>query len=133
MTPCASTRDRVYVEVIGMSNPSKFDLPQGTLDLLILQVVARGPIHGYAIAQHIQMLSKEALQIQQGSLYPALHRLENKSLLVAEWGPTETGREAKFYRLTAKGRTHLKTETESWERLTEVVALILQHPLGEPS
>lgn len=133
MTPCASTRDRVYVEVIGMSNPSKFDLPQGTLDLLILQVVARGPIHGYAIAQHIQMLSKETLQIQQGSLYPALHRLENKSLLVAEWGPTETGREAKFYRLTAKGRTHLKTETESWERLTEVVALILQHPLGEPS
>jgi PadR family transcriptional regulator PadR len=116
-----------------MSNPSKFDLPQGTLDLLILQVVARGPIHGYAIAQHIQMLSKEALQIQQGSLYPALHRLENRSLLVAEWGPTETGREAKFYRLTAKGRTHLKTETESWERLTEVVALILQHPLGEPS
>jgi PadR family transcriptional regulator PadR len=116
-----------------MSTSSKFDLPQGTLDLLILQVVARGPIHGYAIAQHIQMLSKEALQVQQGSLYPALHRLENKSFLVAEWGPTETGREAKFYRLTARGRTHLKAETESWERLTEVVALILQHPLGEPS
>jgi PadR family transcriptional regulator, regulatory protein PadR len=116
-----------------MPTSPKFDLPQGTLDLLILQVVARGPIHGYAIAQHIQMLSKEALQVQQGSLYPALHRLENKSFLVAEWGPTETGREAKFYRLTAKGRTHLKAETESWERLTEVVALILQHPLGEPS
>jgi transcriptional regulator len=116
-----------------MSTPSKFDLPQGTLDLLILRVVALGPIHGYAVAQHIQMISKEALQIQQGSLYPALHRLENKNFLVAEWGPTETSREAKFYRLTAKGRTQLKTETESWERLTEVVAMILQHPLGEPS
>lgn len=116
-----------------MSTPSKFDLPQGTLDLLILRVVALGPIHGYAIALHIQMISKEALQIQQGSLYPALHRLENKNFLAAEWGLTETGREAKFYRLTAKGRTHLKTETENWERLTKVVAMILQHPLGEPS
>jgi transcriptional regulator len=110
-----------------MSTPSKFELPQGTLDLLILRVVALAPIHGYAIAQHIQMISKEALQIQQGSLYPALHRLENKNFLAAEWGPTETGREAKFYRL------QLKTETESWERLTEVVAAILQHPVGELS
>ena len=133
ITPCTSTRHRVYVEAVGMTAPSEFDLPQGTLDLLILRVVALGPIHGYAIAQHIQMISKEALQIQQGSLYPALHRLENKNFLVAEWGPTETGREAKFYRLTAKGRTQLKTETQSWERLTEVVAMILQHPLGEPS
>jgi transcriptional regulator len=116
-----------------MTIPSKFDLPQGTLDLLILRVVALGPVHGYAIAQRIQMISKDALQIQQGSLYPALHRLENKKFLVSEWGPTDTGREAKFYRLTAKGRTQLKTETESWERLTEVVAMILQHPLGEPS
>ncbi len=133
MTPCTSTDRRVYVEAIGMTSPSKFELPQGTLDLLILRVVALGSIHGYAIAQRIQMISKEALQIQQGSLYPALHRLENKNFLVAEWGPTETGREAKFYRLTAKGRTQLKTETESWERLTEVVAMILQHPLGEAS
>jgi transcriptional regulator len=116
-----------------MSIPPKFDLPQGTLDLLILRVVALGPIHGYAIAQRIQMISKEVLQIQQGSLYPALHRLENKNFLVAEWGPTDTGREAKFYRLTEKGRTQLKTETETWERLTEVVAMILQHPLGETS
>jgi PadR family transcriptional regulator PadR len=116
-----------------MMTSSKFDLPQGTLDLLILRVVALGPVHGYAIAQRIQMISKEALQIQQGSLYPALHRLENKSLLVAEWGSTDTGREAKFYRLTANGRTQLKIETESWERLTEVVATILKHPLGEPS
>ena len=116
-----------------MANPFKFDLPQGTLDLLILRVVASGPVHGYAIAQRVQMISKEALQIQQGSLYPALHRLENKSFLIAEWGPTETGRDAKFYRLTAKGRTQLKIETESWERLTQVVAMILKHPLGEPS
>ena len=93
----------VYVEVIGMAIPFKFDLPQGTLDLLILRVVALGPVHGYAIAQLIQQISKDALQVQQGSLYPALHRLENKKFLVAEWGDTETGREAKFYRLSARG------------------------------
>jgi PadR family transcriptional regulator PadR len=133
MTTCASTYHGVYVEAIGMSTPSKFDLPQGTLDLLILRVVALGPVHGYAIAQRMQMISKDALQIQQGSLYPALHRLENKDFLAADWGPTETGREAKFYRLTAKGRRQLKDETESWERLTEVVAMILQGPIGEPS
>jgi PadR family transcriptional regulator, regulatory protein PadR len=133
LTPCASTHDRVYVEALGMTTRTKFDLPQGTLDLLILRIVALEPVHGYAIAQRIQMISKEALQIQQGSLYPALHRLENKGFLAAEWGPSETGRDAKFYRLTAKGRTQLKTETESWERLTEVVAMILQHPLGDPS
>ena len=114
-----------------MTTPSKFDLPQGTLDLLILRVVALGPVHGYAIAQRIQQISKEALQVQQGSLYPALHRLENKKFLAADWGATETGREAKFYRLTAKGRTQLKTETESWEKLTEIVGLILRHPQGE--
>jgi transcriptional regulator len=114
-----------------MTPSSKFELPQGTLDLLILRVVALGPVHGYAIAQRIQQVSKEALQIQQGSLYPALHRLENKNFLVAEWGPTESGREAKFYRLTAKGRTQLKTETESWDRLTEIVGMILKNPQGE--
>lgn len=101
------------------------------MDLLILRVVALGPVHGYAIAQRIQQVSKEALQIQQGSLYPALHRLENKNVLVAEWGPTESGREAKFYQLTAKGRTQLKTETESWDRLTEIVGMILKNPQGE--
>jgi transcriptional regulator len=114
-----------------MTPSSKFELPQGTLDLLILRVVALGPVHGYAIAQRIQQVSKEALQIQQGSLYPALHRLENKNFLVAEWGPTESGREAKFYQLTAKGRTQLKTETESWDRLTEIVGMILKNPQGE--
>jgi PadR family transcriptional regulator, regulatory protein PadR len=116
-----------------MKNQAQLDLPQGTLDLLILRVVALGPIHGYAIAQRIQQMSREALQVQQGSLYPALHRLEYKKFLVADWKPSETGREAKFYRLTAKGRLQLENETASWVRLTEVVGLILQGPLGESS
>jgi PadR family transcriptional regulator PadR len=104
----------------------KFDLPQGTLDLLIMRVVALGAIHGYAIAQRIQQISREALQVQQGSLYPALHRLEYKKLLTSRWKPSETGREAKFYELTAKGRAQLQTETENWARLTDVVSLILK-------
>jgi PadR family transcriptional regulator, regulatory protein PadR len=114
-----------------MKTEKKFDLPQGTLDLLILRVVALGPIHGYAIAQRIQQMSREALQVQQGSLYPALHRLEYKKFLAADWRPTETGREAKFYHLTAKGKSQLQSETESWARLTEIVELILQGPQGE--
>jgi len=105
---------------------SKLDLPQGTLDLLILRVVAPGPIHGYAIAQRIQQRSRDVLQVQQGSLYPALHRLEYKKFLASRWKPTETGREAKFYELTARGRAHLKAETENWDRLTDVVGLILR-------
>ena len=116
-----------------MTTSSRFELPQGTLDLLILRVIALGPVHGYAIAQRLQQISKEALQLQQGSLYPALHRLENKKFLAAEWGPTETGREAKFYKLTASGRAQLKSETESWARFTEIVGLILQNPQGEAS
>jgi PadR family transcriptional regulator PadR len=104
----------------------KSDLPQGTLDLLVLKVASLGPIHGYAIAQRIQQISREALQVQQGSLYPALHRLENKGLLDAEWSETETGREAKFYKLTAKGRRQLKAEEQNWERLSQAVALILK-------
>ena len=100
-----------------MPPPTKSDLPQGTLDLLILKVIALGPIHGYAIAQRIQQISREVLQVQQGSLYPALHRLENKGFLAADWKETETGREAKYYRLTAKGRSHLNAETANWKRL----------------
>jgi PadR family transcriptional regulator PadR len=107
----------------------RFDLPQGTLDLLIMRVVALGPIHGYAIAQRIQQMSSDALQVQQGSLYPALHRLEYKKLLTARWKVSETGREAKFYELTARGRTHLKDETENWARLTDIVGLILKGTL----
>jgi len=108
-----------------MKTEDRFDLPQGTLDLLIMRVVSLGPIHGYAIAQRIQQMSREALQVQQGSLYPALHRLEYKKVLSAEWQPTETGREAKFYQLTARGRAHLKAETDNWKRLINVVGLIL--------
>lgn len=104
----------------------KSDLPQGTLDLLILKVVALGPVHGYAIAQRLQQVSKNVVQVQQGSLYPALHRLENRGFLAAEWKDTETGREAKFYRLTRKGRVQLESEAASWERLTEAVGLVLK-------
>src|ERR1700729_2065346 len=103
-----------------------FDLPQGTLDLLIMRVVALGPIHGYALAQRIQQMSCEALQVQQGSLYPALHRLEYKKFLAATWQASVTGRDAKFYELTAKGRAHLRAESENWKRLTDVVGLILK-------
>lgn len=119
----------IYVEAIGMKKEGKFDLPQGTLDLLIMRVVSLGPVHGYAIAQRIQQMSREALQVQQGSLYPALHRLEYKKFLMAKWRTTETGREAKFYELTARGLAYLKDETENWKRLTDVVALILKGTL----
>jgi PadR family transcriptional regulator PadR len=113
--------------------PPKNELPQGTLDLLILQVATLGPIHGYAIAQRIQQISRDAVQVLQGSLYPALHRLENKGFLASEWKDSETGREAKFYRLTAKGRRQLKSETENWHRLSEAVGLILGLVKGESS
>jgi PadR family transcriptional regulator PadR len=108
-----------------MPPPTKSDLPQGTLDLLILKVIALGPIHGYAIAQRIQQISREVLQVQQGSLYPALHRLENKGFLAADWKETETGREAKYYRLTAPGRSHLNSETANWKRLATAIGLIV--------
>ncbi|MBV8551276.1 MAG: PadR family transcriptional regulator [Acidobacteriaceae bacterium] len=104
----------------------KSDIPQGTLDLLILKVTALGPIHGYAIAQRLQQISRDVLQVQQGSLYPALHRLENKGYLTAEWKESETGREAKFYRLTAKGQTQLEAEAANWARLTKAVGLVLK-------
>ena len=104
---------------------AKSDLPQGTLDLLIMKIVAMGPVHGYAIAQRLQQVSRDVVQAPQGSLYPALHRLENRGLLDAVWKEAESGREAKFYRLTKKGRTQLDAETASWQRLTEAVSLIL--------
>src|SRR3984885_665776 len=104
----------------------KSDLPQGTLDLLILKIVALGPVHGYAIAQRLQQVSRDVVQVPQGSLYPALHRLETRDLLRADWNETETGREAKFYNLTRKGRGQLEKENASWERLTTAVGLILQ-------
>src|SRR5260370_15114113 len=97
--------------------PTKTDLPQGTLDLLILKVVALGPVHGYAIAQRLEQVSRGVVQVPEGSLYPALHRLENRSLLAADWKETETGRDAKVYRLTPKGRAQVLTGTSKWERL----------------
>jgi PadR family transcriptional regulator len=103
----------------------KTDLPQGTLDLLILKMAALGPVHGYAIAQRLQHVSRDVVQVPQGSLYPALHRLEQRGLLAAEWYETETGREAKFYKLTRKGRAELASESKSWERLAEAVGVIL--------
>ncbi len=99
---------------------------KGTLDMLILKVVALGPIHGYAIAQRIQQISRDFFQLQQGSLYPALHRLEDRGWLKGEWKATETGREAKFYALTPKGRKQLEAEVKNWEQLTDAVALILR-------
>jgi transcriptional regulator len=107
------------------------DIPQGTLDLLILKVVAPGPLHGYGIAQRLQQLSRDVVQVQQGSLYPALHRLENRGLLEAEWTQSDTGREAKFYRLTRKGREALGDEEASWRRLSEAIGLILAHAEGD--
>ena len=104
----------------------KSDLLQGTLDLLILKVVALGPIHGYAISQRIRRMSREVLQVQQGSLYPALHRLEEKKWLKAEWGAAESGREAKFYALTTAGRKQLEAEEASYERLTGAIRLVLR-------
>ena len=109
---------------------NKSDLPQGTLDLLILKVVGLGPVHGYAIAQRLQQVSRDVVQVPQGSLYPALHRLENRGLLTADWQETETGRDAKFYRLTRKGQGQLETEAASWQRLTRAVGLILKMAEG---
>ena len=103
----------------------KSDILQGTLDLLILKTVSLEPLHGYAIAQRINATSKALLQVPQGSLYPALHRLENKGWLAAEWDETSTGREAKFYKLTRAGRQQLEHELADWKRLTEGIALIL--------
>jgi PadR family transcriptional regulator PadR len=105
---------------------NKSDLLQGTLDLLVLQVAATGPLHGYGIAQRIRQISRDVLQIQQGSLYPALHRLEKRRLLQAEWKVSETGREAKFYSLTKAGRKQLEVERTNWEQLTQAMSLILQ-------
>src|ERR1700733_12364808 len=110
---------------MAMAEP-KTELLRGTLDLLILKVVALGPSHGYAIAQRLQQISKEFFQVHQGSLYPALHRLEDKNWLQGEWKESETGRQAKFYSLTRKGRSRLEAEVVSWERLCEAVRLILR-------
>jgi len=104
----------------------KSELLQGTLDMLILKIVALGPVHGYGISHRIRQISKDVLQVQQGSLYPALHRLERRGWLEATWGQSENGREAKFYKLSAKGRRQLATEESNWQRLAGAVTLIMQ-------
>ena len=109
-----------------MADRSRSELLQGTLDLLLLQVVALGPLHGYAIGQRLQQITRDTLQVQQGSLYPALHRLEGRGWLRAEWKPSETGRDAKFYSLTKAGRRQLAVERADWERLAEAIRLVLR-------
>ena len=103
---------------------SKFPIPQGTLDMLILQIVSLEPVHGYGVAQRLEQISRSVVQVNQGSLYPALHRLEQKGWLRAEWKESETGREAKFYALTTSGRKQLAAEKHSWAQLAGAVQLI---------
>jgi PadR family transcriptional regulator len=112
---------------------TKSDLPQGTLDLLILKVLALGPLHGYAVGQRLQQISRNVVQVTQGTLYPALHRLEHRELLAAEWKMSDTGREAKFYRLTRKGRTYMEVETRNWQRLTDAIDMIFKSAEGSTS
>ena len=103
---------------------SRFPIPQGTLDMLILRILSLDSVHGYGIAQRLQQISRDVVQVNQGSLYPALHRLEEEGWLKAQWRQSETGREAKFYALTPKGRKQLTVEKESWNRLADAVRLI---------
>lgn len=108
-----------------MGKPS--DLVQGTLDVLILKTLSLEPKHGWAIAKRIQQVSGDVLQVQQGSLYPALHRLEQQGWIRAKWAETETGRQAKFYSLTTTGRKRLEEETANWQRLSAAINLVMQH------
>jgi transcriptional regulator len=109
-----------------MSQPSKLDLLRGTLDLLILRTLETGSRHGWAISERIQRISRGVLRVNQGSLYPALHRLEHQGWIKAEWGVSELGRRARFYRLTASGRRQLEVETETWARLTAAIGRVLK-------
>ncbi len=105
--------------------PERIDLVQGTLDMLVLKTLARGPMHGYAIARRIQEASEEFLRVEEGSLYPALHRLERRAWIEAEWGLSETKRKAKYYRLTAHGRAQLELEVKTWNRFVQAVGGVL--------
>jgi len=113
--------------------PQSTDLLQGTLDLLILQTLALEPMHGWGVAQRIQQVSKEVLQIGQGSLYPALYRLEYKGWIRSDWGNSENNRRAKFYRLTAAGKRQLEAELATWDRLSSAIALVLGRSAEAPS
>jgi PadR family transcriptional regulator len=111
-----------------MTDPSpRLDLPQGTLDLLILKAIALDPQHGWAISERIQQISNNALRVNQGSLYPALHRLERRGWIKAEWDVSDNNRKAKYYELTKKGRKQLKEQTDAWRALTAAVGLLLDH------
>lgn len=110
--------------------PRKQDILQGTLALLVLKTLEHGPMHGWGITLHIQEISDEVLRVEEGSLYPALHRMEQEGWIGAEWGTTENNRRARYYRLTAKGRKQLAEEERSWQRLTEAVAAVLKFSPG---
>ncbi len=107
------------------------ELLQGTLDLLILKAISLGPLHGYGVLLRIQQISRDKLQVQQGSLYPALYRLEHQGLIVSEWGESENNRKAKFYRLTAAGRRRLQEELAYWKRLSDAIGLVLAAEPGD--
>jgi PadR family transcriptional regulator, regulatory protein PadR len=116
----------LHVEVKGESmGPQRIELPQGTLDLLILRTLALEPQHGWAISERIHQISSEVLQVRQGSLYPALHRLERRGWIKAKWGASENNRKAKYYELTKSGRQKLEAEQDAWEKLTAAVAQVL--------
>jgi len=102
------------------------DLLQGTLDMLILKTLARGPLHGYAVAERIHQRSEDVLRVEEGALYPALHRLELRGLLASEWGVSENNRRAKYYRLTAAGRRYLEAESAQWERMVAAIARVME-------
>jgi transcriptional regulator len=106
--------------------PGRIDLLQGTLDLLILRTLQNGPMHGWSISERIQQISRDVLQVNQGSLYPALHRLEHQEWIKAEWGVSELGRRARFYTLTAEGRKQLEAETETWSRMSDAITRVLK-------
>src|SRR5207248_10776455 len=109
-----------------MKHPARLDLLQGTLDLLILRTLQGDPMHGWAISERIEQISQQVLLVNQGSLYPALHRLEHQGWITAEWGVSELGRRARFYRLTAAGRKQLEVESQDWERMTAAINRVLR-------
>jgi PadR family transcriptional regulator PadR len=109
-----------------MNKESNLDLLQGTLDLLVLRILLTGPHHGWAVSERIQQISEDVLRVNQGSLYPALHRLEHRGWIKAEWGVSELGRRARFYRLTAAGRKQLEAETEAWGRMAGAIGRVLE-------